>query len=228
MGTFNANILPTATGLDLGSSNQRWDGNIQTLDVAGNATITGNATISGTLAVTGTTTHTGAVTLSGGITSGAAIATPTITSPVINGTPSGTGIPTLTLKKGSGVGTYTTASASFVDVDATNLSYTVTIPTGWKLSVAARGELGVQTALVPVEMRIIDGSTEIAISRILPAALNTFPAGDAHMIALITGDGASHTVKLQFKTTNAADTCNLSNSSSTDTPMMLFNLCPSN
>jgi hypothetical protein len=54
MGTFNANILPTTTGLDLGSSNQRWDVFAQTLDVAGNATITGNETIGGTLGSYGT------------------------------------------------------------------------------------------------------------------------------------------------------------------------------
>jgi hypothetical protein len=157
------------------------------------------------------------------------LTTPTITSPVINGTPSGTGIPTVTVKKGSGAGTYTHGGdTNFVDADAVNLAYTVTIPTGWKLTVSARGAMGVQTALVEVDLRLVDNGAEIAISRILPAAINNFPAGDSSLLAVINGDGASHTVKLQFKTTNGADTANLSNSSATDTPVMMFLLTPSN
>jgi hypothetical protein len=35
MGTFNANILPTATGLDLGSNSQRWDAYVRNLDISG-------------------------------------------------------------------------------------------------------------------------------------------------------------------------------------------------
>lgn len=70
MGTYASNLLPNATGLDLGSTSQRWDAFLKDVDASGNLTVSGtstlgtlaslavagNATIGGTLAVTGATT----------------------------------------------------------------------------------------------------------------------------------------------------------------------------
>lgn len=158
--------------------------------------------------------------------SGKLVATsPTLTSPTINGTPTGTGIPTITIKKGSGGGNYSTSSASYVDVDATNLSYTVTIPTGWKLSVAASGIWFQSTATATNAIALFDGS--VVVEKIVSAsAINL--NHDFSIAWVINGDGASHTIKLQYKTGNVSDALNIRNATATDTVAMTFILSPSN
>jgi hypothetical protein len=44
---------------------------------------------------------------------------------------------------------------------------------------------------------------------------------------VITGDGASHTITLQFKESGGS-TATIANLSATNTPTMSFSLCPSN
>jgi len=149
----------------------------------------------------------------------------TLTAPIINGTPTGTGISTITLKKGSGGGNYTTASTSYVDVDATNLSYTVTIPTGWKLAISASGQITSLTAVAGVSYALFDSSV-INEGMVTPSAA-TFQL-QFGISWSITGDGASHTVKLQYKTANASDSASITNSSATLLPTMVFTLSPSN
>lgn len=146
-------------------------------------------------------------------------------NPVFTGTPSGTGIPTYTLKKGSGSGNYTSASTSYVDVDATNLAYTVTIPTGWKLGICVSGSFFTATSAVAQSLSLLDGSTlvEVPITSATTSTVTPFS-----LSWVITGDGASHTVKLQYKTSNAADAVEIANSSTTIVPTMLFILSPSN
>jgi hypothetical protein len=149
----------------------------------------------------------------------------TLTSPVVNGTPTGTGIPTITLKKGSGSGNYTSSSTSYVDVDATNLAYTATIPTGWKLAVAASGSITSNAGQVNVLVSIFDSSTLLETSILPPAA------GGLASFALswvINGDGSTHTIKLQDKTSNGANSVLIANNSATLTPTMVFILSPSN
>jgi hypothetical protein len=140
---------------------------------------------------------------------------------------------TLTLKKGSGGGNYTSASTTYVVVDATNLCLTVTIPTGFKLEVRAQGSVGTSTAIVAASVAITDN-----------AACSTANAGLLHETAvdagaigatagfalgtIITGDGAAHNVALQFKTANASDSALMLNSSATLTPTMTFTMIPSN
>lgn len=148
-----------------------------------------------------------------------------LASPVINGTPSGTGIPTTTLKKGSGNGTdYTSTSTAYVDVDATNLAYTVTIPTGWKLLVWAYGSGYLTTATVTANVALFDSGTLIATE--IESTIGTVDSFYLHYV--IAGDGGSHTVKLQYKTSSGSDAVNLVNSSTTVLPSMLFLLTPSN
>lgn len=149
----------------------------------------------------------------------------TLQGGIINGTTTGTGIPTITLKKGSGSGNYTTASTSYVDVDAANLGYTVTIPIGWKLAVSASGDISVLTAAALVSASLFDGSTlvETEINPNVAAAIFQF-----NLNWSITGDGNSHTVKLQYKTGNASDSVQVINTSATLIPTMVFILSPSN
>jgi hypothetical protein len=163
-----------------------------------------------------------------------ALSTKTLTGPIINGTPTGTGIPTLTEKKGSGGGNYgPSASTTYVVVDSTNLCYTVTIPTGWKLLVTAEATGGTNTAAVAFFVAVTDNaSCSTANAGIVRETATAGPSAGANNAATITavinGDGASHNVALQFKTTNAADSVFLSNTSASFTPSMTFVLSPSN
>lgn len=150
-----------------------------------------------------------------------------LTSPVINGTPSGTGVPTITLKKGSAAGNYTSASTSYVDVDATNLAYTVTIPLGWKLAVQASAPVGQLTAAGGLGISLFDSAT-IVEQVLVPATFGTTAQLSVSLSWVINGDGNSHTVKLQYKTSNASDSVLISNSSATLLPTMVFTLTPSN
>ncbi|HLW79303.1 MAG TPA: hypothetical protein VKU44_06855 [Terriglobia bacterium] len=133
--------------------------------------------------------------------------------------------PTTTLKKGTGGGAYSTTSTSYVDIDATNLAYTVTIPTGWKLIVSASGFGFSSTAAANIFVSLFDSATLVETS-FTPA--NTTSNGPWALNWVIAGNGASHTVKLQFKTGAAADAANIANSSSTQIPTMVCQLVRSN
>lgn len=150
----------------------------------------------------------------------------TLTAPVINGTPTGTGIPTITLKKGSGAGLYTSTSLTYVQVDGTNLTYTVTIPTGWKLLINAAFRAGTNTAAVAHNIGLADGGTIIVETNPTLATANT--ANPGSLAWVVNGDGASHTIDLRFKTSNAADAVIMGNQTGTDLPTMTFLLTPSN
>ena len=160
-------------------------------------------------------------------------ATQTFSGPVINGTPTGTGIPTLTLKQGTGAGNYTTASTTYVVVDSTNLCYTVTIPTGWKLAVTAAIDVFVNTGAVNINFAVTDnGSCSTVNAGILQQSGQT-PAtvgsGNPMVLAwVINGDGASHNIALQYRTSNASDAVGIVNGASGFVPSMVFILSPSN
>lgn len=140
----------------------------------------------------------------------------------------------LTLKKGSGAGNYTNATTSYTVADATNLCFTVTIPTGWKLGVSASGGLSTATAAVVAQAALTDNaacSTANAGILVESPPVQGAGIGIADTFAMdwvITGDGAAHNIALQFKTSNAADTASLINSSATIVPTMKFELMPSN
>lgn len=146
----------------------------------------------------------------------------------------GTAIMGLTLKKGSGGGNYTNATTAYTVADSTNLCFTVTIPTGWKLGVSASGALSTATAAVVAQAALTDNaacSTANAGILIETAPIQGAAIGIAAAFALdwvIAGDGAAHNIALQFKTSNAADTASLINSIATITPTMKFELMPSN
>jgi hypothetical protein len=152
----------------------------------------------------------------------------TLTSPVINGTPSGTGIPTATVKNGSGAGNYSSTSTSYVNMDGTNLSYTVVIPTGWKLMIIGAAAVGCLTAPVSTLFAINDSVGGILTETTnLPTATLATDTRQVTLCGVITGDGLSHVVTLQYKTTNASDAVTAVNTTATLTPTMTFLLMPS-
>jgi hypothetical protein len=132
--------------------------------------------------------------------------------------------PTTTLKTGTGNGTnYTSMSISYAPVDSTNLAYTVTIPVGWKLLISASGGIQCDTTSVQVLVAIYDGSNAVAVSDSIPA-VGTLTGWS--MNTVINGDGASHPITLQFKTTSTMSKVEIVNN--TCYPMMTFFLTPSN
>ena len=136
-------------------------------------------------------------------------------------------IPTVTLKTGSGGGDYTTSSASYVDVDGTNLAYTVTVPTGWKALVTGIAEMYQSTAANQLWLAVTDGTTTLREVEITDL-IGTSATAVAVAQTVFTGDGASHTFKLRFRTGNAADAANITNGSSTHCPTLTVLLTPSN
>jgi hypothetical protein len=157
------------------------------------------------------------------------LASKTLGSPVVNGTPTGTGIATSTQLMGDHTTTYSSASTTLVAVDGTNLSYTVTIPTGWKLFVWASGLAQTLTAAITYNIAMVDGSTVLQSIRNTPSAVGVWQS--FHFNPIVTGDGASHTIQLQYLTTNAADSVTVRNDATgtaNDVPVMSFMLLPSN
>lgn len=136
----------------------------------------------------------------------------------------------MTLKAGSGSGDYTfSTDTNYADVDATNLSYTVTIPAGWKLGIRASGSITTATAAVLCYVSLYDGATLPATERaIVPPGIGAAGWETFSIDSVINGDDASHTIKLQYKTTNTSDAVTIANSSATVRPSMVFTLMPSN
>lgn len=185
---------------------------------SGQTKINANAVASGTLTLPAATD-----TLVGKATTDT-LTNKTLTSPVVNGTPTGTGIPTVTLKKGTGAGNYNGTNTTYSDVDATNLGYTVTIPTGWKLHIQVNAVVFNATATSTVNLALIDGS--VIVENQVTGPLNFTVSSTLGWV--INGDGNSHTIKLQAKTTAGADAWNIFNDTATRIPTMTFILTPSN
>lgn len=127
----------------------------------------------------------------------------------------------VTVKTGSAAGNYTTTSASYTDIDGTNLAATVTVPTGWKAIIHAT-MFGNNGTLNSGSVCISDGTTTLRETNFGAAAANA-PIALQHVF---TGDGAAHTFKLRFK--SAATTTTIANTSATDAPIMTVTLIPSN
>jgi len=137
----------------------------------------------------------------------------------------------LTLKKGSGAGNYSSASTTFTAVDGTNLTNTVTIPTGWKLGIQVSGAITTSTAIATASVGINDGScsgSTVNLQRTQSVPTAATNPESFSLSSVITGDGASHTINLCYLTSNAADSVTMINSSSDFLPTMVFTLMPSN
>ena len=137
------------------------------------------------------------------------------------------GIPTTTVKVGTqNSSNYTTSRTSFTAVDATNLSYTAVVPIGWKLLMWASGQAQIASTSVQGIVSLTDTSTSTVItSAFIMLDLNTTSAFS--MQGALTGDGNSHTIQMQFKTTNATDAFSIGNNTF-GYPQTLFLLTPSN
>jgi hypothetical protein len=134
------------------------------------------------------------------------------------------GIPTYMVKVGSKAGDYTTSSAAFVNVDGTNLSYTVVIPVGWKLFVVASLDAYQSTAGNGMYFALFDNGGTID-RRLTAPTLGT--STGVSLNAVVEGDGASHTITLVFATANVLDATNIRNAS-TGWPQMVFILSQAN
>src|SRR5947209_5407773 len=107
--------------------------------------------------------------------------------------------PTLTLKKGSGSGNYTLISggAGYVDVDGTNLAYTVTVATGSKVLITATWLWSINvSAASTVSFALTDGTTLLAETVGQVGSTTNAAAFPTALTYIFTGDGASHTFKL--------------------------------
>ena len=227
LGETTADIA-TSSGHCLFSSGSSQGGLMNDSHIGCNSTITLPAAVNAFQWTDGT--HTNSIvsaTISGGNT--------VLTAPAATGTIALQG--TLTLKTGSGGGNYTGANTTFAAVDTTNLCYSVTVPTGWKLSVQASGVLESVTAAVVQSVALADagatcttgGVTALAGSErdITPAAIATFDASFATAYVL-TGDGSAHSIVLLAKTANGSDDWGIQNTSAAAAPSMTFTLTPSN
>jgi len=222
---YNTNLV-SANGSQIPGFPQRWQmygGAASTINLSNGFPLFQNVTVfptpiyanppSGTQSISGTLNLPGTVNITG-----------TINNPKIGGTiqsPSGAQMG-ITLKKGSATGNYSTASTSYVDIDAANLSYTVTIPTGWKLAVAFSGGFFTNPGTGFLTFAIFDGSVIQEGSYTSTAV--TVPI-NCSVATVIAGDGNSHTIKMQWKI--SANTANLQNTGTT-VPTMTFILMPSN
>lgn len=136
-------------------------------------------------------------------------------------------LPTLSLKKGSNAGDYTTSSNSLANVDGTNLTYTVVIPTGWKLLITAVGTEGFSGSNASdMLLALADGGTPIA-QMTQEFSSGGSPAAQPFALTwIITGDAMSHTVTLQWS--SPASHAAVMRNGSGNIPVMTFLLTPSN
>jgi hypothetical protein len=124
--------------------------------------------------------------------------------------------PTITIKKGTGLGNYTTTSTTYVDVDATNLALTVTVPVGQKIMMWASAETNGSVSSEQLFLAIADGTTTLVEQQV-----NTSGGNNSQNLAWVfTGDGASHTFKLRFRTNTS--TFVIINATATELPVMIF------
>jgi hypothetical protein len=145
----------------------------------------------------------------------------------VNGNPIGAN-PTLVLKKGSGNGThYTTTSTTYVDIDSTNLAYTVTVPVGQKVLINASLTYWVAGTSSPT-FAITDGTTLLTEVVGEQQGQVNLLASVAALTYIFVGDGASHTFKLRFGIGSSSNTLTVDNLTSVQTPMMTFWMGPAN
>jgi len=83
-------------------------------------------------------------------------------------------------------------------VDGTNLSYTVTIPTGSKLTVSVTAEVvNVSGLSISEAVSLFDGSSELPGSEMYFPAVLTSGYTQFPLQAVIAGDNASHTITMR-------------------------------
>ncbi len=136
--------------------------------------------------------------------------------------------PVITEKAGNGTGDYSaTPGVSFVDVDATNLAYTVTIPSGKKIRISFTCfAWSITNAQVQIVIGIHDGTSIIAERRAIVnestgAAWNAM-GSPWHIAIVVTGTGSPKTFKIQWRTTSASQNASMDNGSAAEAPRFIF------
>ncbi len=127
--------------------------------------------------------------------------------------------PTVTLRRGSGLGNYSSPGGTYIDVDGTNLAYTVTVPVGYMLTIVCAFTMNPGAASVTTDFALTDVTTLLVEGQV-----NTGSGGgtQGHSLSYVfTGDGAQHTFKLRWKSNGAPA---ILNSSATLSPVMAFTL----
>jgi hypothetical protein len=133
--------------------------------------------------------------------------------------------PTTTLKQGSGAGSYTNATTNWATVDAVNLSYSVVIPIGWKLLIAANG-CSEGTTASGYQIGLADGVAEITAIAIGNGLAQNNQSWTLNWV--INGDGANHTIALTFKNLASSSSISILNNTGLTVPVMVFQLLASN
>lgn len=139
--------------------------------------------------------------------------------------PTALAAPTIVARSGTGAGNYTTTSTSYVDVDATNLAYTVTPSTGNALLFIVTGVMFNDVAG--------GGQSYLALyDSVLGGILQqTYVNNNANTVsqpyaavftATLKGDNQAHTLKLQFKAGAGGGTAHLLNSGGIIAQMLIF------
>jgi len=187
----------------------------------GSGTITAIAWVSGASVSAGTITTGTAGQLAVYGSTGTTISGQTTITAAQNGV-------TMVQKSGTGAGSYSTNSGTLVDVDATNLSYTVTIPVGYKLQIMASAcAVGTAGGSNEIDLAITDISTATVLTQM---SVNPAVSGGSNPFTLISqlnGDGNSHTIRLQYLSSNGV-TSSILNGATNRIPLMDFLLTPSN
>lgn len=143
----------------------------------------------------------------------------TLTAPVINGTPTGTGIATTIQSFGTGAGNYTTTAGAYSNIGAIT-SGAVTVPVGWKAIVDFDCYYKVSAN---------DGNVALADTTTVLIAKYTDTTSyiSLHLHYVYTGDGNSHTFVPRFLTSGGA-TMNIGNGAGSLVPELSVVLIPSN
>ena len=128
----------------------------------------------------------------------------------------------ITAKTGSGAGNYTTTSTTDVDIDATNLAYAVTVASGKEVLIVATATVShslVAGTTGSIFLVIADGTT--ALAETLWSENTVSLPGEVSVSHVFTGDGASHTFKLRWRSVPGA-TATMQNASAIKAPRMSF------
>lgn len=133
---------------------------------------------------------------------------------------------TVTYKTGSGGGNYTRTSNTFADVDGTNLVHTVVVPIGWKLIVQCKFRGNSSDTSANLSARFLDSAGDINDDVTLSTSLTGLPALEYVLLGVVTGDGDSHTISLQFASSVDTHQVNIANSAVSNSPKMVFMLIP--
>ena len=129
--------------------------------------------------------------------------------------------------RGSGSGVdYTTTSTSLVDVDATNLTITATIPTGYVGILEAVASIYNTVAANGINVALYDVTATSTLDQKRYHAVGNSLRSAAALRKRLAGDGTAHTYRLRYS--GSANTTGIDNGDSTLAASMVLSITPSN